>query len=284
MASVPRIATSVAQLKDALRDLGARSRRVGLVPTMGALHEGHLSLVRAASTECETVVATIFVNPTQFAPHEDLAKYPRTLDADLELLAQENTDLVFLPTNAEVYPEGFSTYVEPSQVAVPLEGTFRPNHFRGVATVVLKLFNMVQPDVAYFGQKDFQQCLVVRRMIADLNLPIEFRVCPIVREPDGLAISSRNRYLTPAERTRALAISRSLTIATELIRQGERSAAVIKAKIEQVMRDAGIDRIDYVAVADPDTLMENQAISRPVILLIAAFVGQTRLIDNCLVE
>ena len=284
MASQPRIATTAADLRSALRELGRAQRRVGVVPTMGALHDGHLSLVRASRAECDITVATIFVNPTQFAPNEDLSKYPRTLNADLALLANEKTDLVFVPQPQEIYPPGFSTFVTPPRVALPLEGQFRPDHFRGVATVVLKLFNLIQPTAAFFGQKDFQQCLVLQHMIADLALPIDFRICPIVREPDGLAMSSRNRYLNPAERQQALALSGALSAASDLIRRGETSADVVRSAMQGILRDAGIDRIDYTSVADSDTLDEKTLIRRPVILLIAAFLGQTRLIDNCLVE
>ena len=189
---------------------------------MGALHEGHLSLVRAAKAECDYTVVSIFVNPSQFGPNEDFAKYPRTLDADLALLAGCGADLVFAPGNEEVYRAGHATWVEVGSVAEPLEGVFRPGHFRGVATVVLKLLNMVQPDAAYFGQKDYQQALVIRRMVADLDVPVAIRVCPIVREPDGLAMSSRNRYLSPAARRRALVLWKSLQLAGKLVAEGER--------------------------------------------------------------
>ena len=195
---IPKPVTTVAQLREQLRTARRAGRKIGLVPTMGALHEGHLSLVRAAKAECDYTVVSIYVNPSQFGPNEDFAKYPRTLEADLALLAGCGADLVFAPGNDEVYRAGHATWVEVGPVAEPLEGVFRPGHFRGVATVVLKLLNMVQPDAAYFGQKDYQQALVIRRMVADLDLPVAIRVCPTVREPDGLAMSSRNRYLSPA--------------------------------------------------------------------------------------
>ena len=198
---------------------------------MGALHEGHLSLVRAARAECDYTVVSIYVNPSQFGPSEDFAKYPRTLEADLALLAGCRTDLVLAPGNEEVYRPGHATWVEVGAVAEPLEGACRPGHFRGVATIVLKLFNMVQPDVAYFGQKDFQQALVIRRMVADLDVPVVIRVCPIVREPDGLAMSSRNRYLSPAARQRALVLWKSLQLAAELVEKRRAQCAAIAARM-----------------------------------------------------
>lgn len=257
-------------------------RTIGLVPTMGALHEGHLSLVRRAKAECDAVVATIFVNPAQFGPHEDFDKYPRTLERDLELLGQVGCDLVFAPPKDEMYPAGFSTYVEPPAVAAPLEGVCRPGHFRGVATVVLKLLNLVPADVAYFGQKDYQQSLVIQHMARDLNLPIRIAVCPIVRESDGLALSSRNRYLSSAERQQALALSRGLARAESLVRAGERTAAVIVAALRGELAAAGIERIEYATVADAETLEEVRLLDRPAVALVAAFVGATRLIDNTL--
>lgn len=279
----PIVVTMIAELHTALSTLRSPGLRVGLVPTMGALHEGHLSLVRAARQECDVTLVTIFVNPTQFGPQEDLARYPRSLEADLVSLARENADLVFAPLEREMYPAGFSTFIDPPAVALPLEGQCRPGHFRGVTTVVLKLFQLIPASVAYFGQKDYQQSLVIRRMAADLNVPIEIRVCPVVREPDGLAMSSRNRYLSPAERLQAVAISQSLSAGRQLIERGERSAAVVRDQMRQVLITAGIERMDYVAVVDAESLAEVNIISSRVALLIAAFVGQTRLIDNCLV-
>jgi pantoate--beta-alanine ligase len=264
----------------AVTEARAAGKVVGLVPTMGALHDGHLSLVRAANDECDFTVATIFVNPTQFGPREDFGKYPRSLDADLALLAANDVDLVFAPSRDEMYAADFSTYVEPPQVATPLEGQCRLGHFRGVATVVLKLFNIIPAHFAYFGQKDFQQALVIRRMAADFNLPMRICVCPILREPDGLAMSSRNRYLAPAERQQALALSRALRGAAKLVSDGEHCAATVKAAMLKTLGDAGIERIDYVALADPDTLAEVSELKTRTVALIAAFVGATRLIDN----
>ena len=249
---------------------------------MGALHAGHLSLVDAAAQECESTVVSIFVNPTQFGPDEDFGRYPRTLAADLALMADRRVDCVFAPSTAEMYPAGATTFVEVPAAAEPLEGKFRPGHFRGVATVVLKLFNLVRPDVAYFGRKDYQQSLVVRRMAADLDLPVRVRVCPTIRESDGLALSSRNRYLSPPERKRALAISRSLQLAADLVRSGARDGKGIVERMRAEL-DAQQLEIDYVALADPETLAAIDVVDRPVVALIAARVGTTRLIDNELI-
>ena len=261
-------------------ELKRQRQRVALVPTMGALHEGHLSLVRAAYERADVVVATIFVNPTQFGPSEDFGRYPRTLEADLRALADAGCGWVFVPQQSDIYPPGFSTYVEPPDVAAPLEGVFRPGHFRGVATVVLKLFQIVPADIAVFGQKDYQQALVIHRMAADLNLPIEIVTCPTVREPDGLALSSRNRYLSAAEREQALAISRALADANRLYRAGERGAAKIESTMRNILTAAGIEKIDYAAVVDAETLAELAHIDRRAVALIACHVGATRLIDN----
>jgi pantoate--beta-alanine ligase len=283
MAGLRTIATA-AEIYAEVRALRAIGKSIGLVPTMGALHEGHLSLVRRARNECDVVVATIFVNPSQFGPQEDFSRYPRTLERDLELLAAEGCDLVFAPPKDEIYPPGFSTYVEPPAVSLPLEGKCRAGHFRGVATVVLKLFNLIPADVAYFGQKDYQQSLVIRHMVRDLNLPIQIAVCPIVREGDGLALSSRNRYLSPAERQQALALSRSLKRANELVCSGQRDPAAIAAAMRGELTAAGIERIDYATVADAQTLEELNTLDRSAVALVACFVGTTRLIDNCLLN
>jgi len=274
--------TTAAEISAEVRARHEAGKSIGLVPTMGALHEGHLSLVRRARSECDAVIATIFVNPAQFGPQEDFSRYPRTLERDLELLAAENCDLAFVPAQDAIYPPGFSTYVEPPAVAAPLEGKSRPGHFRGVATIVLKLFNLVPADIAYFGQKDYQQSLVIRHMVRDLNLPIKISVCPIVREADGLALSSRNRYLSPAERQQALALSRSLKLAEERFRAGQRDGAAIASAMRHELTAAGIKRIDYATLADAQTLAELNRLDRPAVALVACFVGTTRLIDNCL--
>lgn len=269
-------------MQAAVRELQRAGKTVGLVPTMGALHEGHLSLVRRAKSECDVAVATIFVNPTQFAPHEDFSKYPRTLESDLDLLESANCDLVFVPSREEMYPPEASTFIDPPQVAQPLEGVFRPVHFRGVATIVLKLFNTIPADRAYFGQKDFQQTLVIKRMVADLNVATQIVVCPIIREPDGLAMSSRNRYLSPSDRERGLALSRALNLVQEQANRGERNSSELTKRMHDVLEQAGIERIDYAAIVNPETLAEMTRLDRPAVALIAAYVGTTRLIDNCL--
>lgn len=280
----PQILSTIAELRECCADMRRRGRRIGLVPTMGALHEGHLSLARAANAECDATFVTIFVNPTQFGPHEDFGRYPRTLERDRELLAQERVAWVFVPSTEQLYPPGCSTWVEPSRVSLPWEGVCRPGHFRGVATIVLKLFQLIPADVAFFGQKDFQQCRVIETMVRDLNIPITIRRCPTVREPDGLAMSSRNRYLSAEERERALALSRALRAGKQLIEGGECDARFIQDRMREVLLAAGIDQIDYVGIADPETMEALDEVGARAVLLIAARVGQTRLIDNCLLE
>ena len=272
-----RLLHSVAEMATART---AAERPLGLVPTMGALHEGHLSLVRRARSENATLVVTIFVNPTQFAPNEDLAAYPRDLDRDIALLEQEGADLVFLPSPEEIYPDGFDTWVSVDRTSAPLEGESRPGHFRGVATVVCKLFNIVRPDGAYFGQKDAQQLQVIRRMNADLNLGVELTAIPTVREPDGLAMSSRNAYLSPAERRAAPVLYNSLRAAKDLYADGVRQAPAIREAMQRVLDAEPLARIDYVSVADPDTLAELQQIEGPALVSLAIRIGDTRLIDN----
>jgi pantoate--beta-alanine ligase len=280
--STPPVVSTIAAIREIVVRAKAAGRRVGLVPTMGALHAGHLSLVEASRRECGLTVVTIFVNPTQFGPHEDFAKYPRTLEADLEKLAGMGVEAVFAPTSQQMYPEGFSTYVDPPEVARPWEGVARPGHFRGVTTVVLKLFNAAPADAAYFGHKDYQQSAVIRRMVEDFNVPIEIRVMPTVREPDGLAMSSRNVYLSLDERRRALSLFQSLKLAEQLVGQGERDAALIRRRMCQTLEAGGVDSIDYATIVDPENLAELNRIEGPAIALIAARAGKTRLIDNLL--
>jgi pantoate--beta-alanine ligase len=257
---------------------------LGFVPTMGYLHEGHLALVRRARAECPSVAASIFVNPTQFGPREDFARYPRDPERDLALLEKEGVDLVFMPEAEEMYPPGFDTWVEVGTITRRLEGRARPGHFRGVATVVCKLFNIVQPRRAYFGEKDAQQLRVVRKMVQDLNLPLEIVPVPTVREPDGLALSSRNVYLSPEERRQALALSAALRLAQELVANGERRAAVIRARMRRRICQEPDARIDYVSVADAETLEELRVVDRPALVSLAVRIGSTRLIDNVVVE
>lgn len=253
---------------------------VGLVPTMGYLHEGHLSLVRRASEECDQVVVSIFVNPTQFGPKEDLSKYPRDLDRDLSLLEPLGVDLVWMPTAEIMYPPGYQTWVEVEAITRPLEGAMRPGHFRGVTTVVAKLFNTVQPHRAYFGQKDAQQAAVIRQMTSDLNFPIQIVVCPIVREPDGLAMSSRNVYLEPAQREAATVLYRSLCAAKEAHDRGERDAEKLRQVIKGVIASEPLANVQYVSCADYDTLEELETVKGKTLLSLAVFMGKTRLIDN----
>lgn len=274
-----RVVRTVSELRMALRAFREGGQRIGFVPTMGYLHEGHAALIRQSKARCGATVVSIFVNPAQFAPSEDLAKYPRDLEADQNLCLRLGVDLLFLPENSEVYPAGFGTYVDPGRVAEPLCGQFRPGHFRGVATVVAKLFNMVQPDLAFFGQKDLQQTVVIRRMVRDLNLPVEVVVVPTVREAGGLALSSRNAYLSPEERGRAGAISRGLFAAEAAYRGGERSAEALTALVLEQVRP--VASVQYCEVVDLQSLqLVRGALEQPAAIALAAFVGSTRLIDN----
>ncbi len=275
------VVRSIAECRTARAALDAD---LGFVPTMGYLHEGHLALVRRARAECPSVAVSIFVNPTQFGPREDFARYPRDPERDLSLLEKEGVDLVFMPEAAEMYPPGFDTWVEVGTITRRLEGRARPGHFRGVATVVCKLFNIVQPRRAYFGEKDAQQLRVVRKMVRDLNLPVEIVPVPTVREPDGLALSSRNVYLSPQERQEALALSAALRLAQELVARGERRASVIRARMRRRIRQEPDARIDYVSVADAETLEELSVVDRPALVSLAVRIGTTRLIDNVVLE
>lgn len=255
--------------------------RVGLVPTMGALHAGHLSLVEQARAENDAVIVTIFVNPTQFGPHEDFAAYPRNLERDLEMLRAAGAALVFTPTPEMMYPPGFQTYIEVMQVAQGLEGERRPGHFRGVATVVAKLFNLTQPSKAYFGQKDAQQVVVIRRMVRDLDFPLEVVVCPTLREADGLAMSSRNVYLRPEQRRAAPVLYRALQAAATAYAAGERQPSALSRIATEVLQSDPLVTVDYVSVADALTLTEAQeAVETPFLLSLAVHMGSTRLIDN----
>jgi pantoate--beta-alanine ligase len=272
------------QVQREVRKARGKGLRVGLVPTMGALHEGHASLIRAARAECGYVVVSLFVNPTQFGPGEDLMRYPRPIEKDMEVCRREGADLVFAPAAAEMYPEGFATTVRIAGLSEKMCGAFRPGHFDGVCTVVAKLLAIVQPDAAYFGEKDAQQLAIVRRMAADLDLPLEIRGCPLVREPDGLAMSSRNAYLGAEERQRALAISAALADARKAIESGERSAAAVAGRLRRRLQAATGVELQYVAVVDPDTLADLDRIAGQALVAVAAKVGATRLIDNVLLR
>jgi len=271
---------SVSTLDDLWATRLSFTGKVGLVPTMGFLHEGHLSLIRRAREECDHVVVSIFVNPTQFGPKEDLSKYPRDIDHDLELIEPLGTDLVWMPTPEIMYPQGYQTWVEVEAITRSLEGAMRPGHFRGVTTVVAKLFTGVQPHKAYFGQKDAQQAAVIRQMTRDLNFPIEIVICPIVREPDGLAMSSRNIYLDTEQRNAATVLFRSLSAAKDLYESGERDGEKIRGKMKDVLASEQLADVQYVSCADYDTLEELSEIKGKALLSMAVFIGKTRLIDN----
>ena len=272
--------TTVSDLRSLTDGFKSKQQTIGVVPTMGALHEGHLSLVRESLKSCDQTIVTIFVNPTQFGPNEDLRNYPRPPAADYAKLEALGVEHIFAPADDEVYPRGFSTTIAPPKVAGKLEGEFRPTHFAGVATVVLKLLNMTQADSAFFGQKDYQQVLVVQTMVADLNINVDIRVCPIVRESDGLALSSRNVYLSEEERKIALTLSRTLDHVQALVGQGQTDGFEVVTEMRQMLIDGGVTSVDYAVVADPKTLNTAEKISLPVVALIAAHVGETRLIDN----
>ena len=259
-------------------------RPLGLVPTMGFLHAGHISLVKAAKAGCASVAVSIFVNPTQFGPNEDLAKYPRDLPRDLSLLEASGADLVWTPTPEVMYPSGFQTWMEVRELAKGLEGALRAGHFRGVTTVVAKLFNAVGPDKAYFGQKDAQQAAVIRQMAKDLNFPVEIVICPIVREPDGLAMSSRNTYLKPEERQAATVLFRALSAAKVACEAGEKNGDRLRKIMSDTINAEPLAKLQYVSCADYDTLEELEVITGKALLSLAVYVGKTRLIDNFVIE
>jgi pantoate--beta-alanine ligase len=277
-----RVIDSVAALRQYLGEQRMAGKRIGLVPTMGFLHDGHLSLVRAARQDCEIVVMSIFVNPKQFGPHEDFESYPRDMKRDLQLAREGGVDVVFTPDVREVYPEGFQSEVSVHGLTTSLCGASRPGHFNGVTTVVAKLFNMVGPDRAYFGQKDYQQAAVIQRMVTDLNMPLTVVVCPIVREPDGLAMSSRNAYLNLEERRAALVLSRALHVAETRIDEGERRAPSLEEALREVIAAEPLARLDYAVVCDPKTLLPVETLSETVLVALAVHIGRTRLIDNAL--
>lgn len=279
-----RVVTSVAEMQRVCRELRAGDRVLGFVPTMGALHEGHLSLVRRARMECDVVVASIFVNPLQFGPGEDFGRYPRTFEADCRSLEAEGVKVVFAPEASEMYPEGAVTTVTVPDVGDRLDGASRPGHFTGVATVVAKLFHIVGPAKAFFGQKDAAQVAVLRQMVRDLNFDLEIVTCPIVRDADGLALSSRNKYLSEVERGQALALHRCLLQIQEEIAQGERrSESLVRIGLEVLRAATGV-RVDYLAVVDAGTLRPVEMAEKGCLVAVAAYVGKTRLIDNFLVD
>jgi pantoate--beta-alanine ligase len=279
-----KIRTTIHDMRSASHAARQSGKRIGFVPTMGALHEGHLSLVRAARTSSDVVVASIFVNPTQFGPNEDLAKYPRSFERDCEMLEREGVDFVFAPSVEEMYPAGAVTWVTVEELSSKLDGRSRPGHFRGVTTVVAKLFHIVEPDKAFFGQKDAAQVAIIRRMVRDLNLPVEIVVCPIVREPDGLAMSSRNAYLDPGQRKQALVLHRSLMRVQQMAAAGDRNVSKLIAAGRETFAEENSVRLDYFEIVDPDTLDPMKDLSRESLAAVAAYVGTTRLIDNMLLK
>lgn len=278
-----QIVTTVREMQQVCRALKS-TRTLGLVPTMGALHEGHLSLVQRALAECDVVAVSIFVNPTQFAAGEDFEVYPRTFEDDCAKLEAAGVTLLFVPSAAEMYPDGATTFVEVAELGDRLDGASRPGHFRGVATVVAKLFHIVGPDRAYFGQKDAAQVAVLRAMVRDLNIPVRLVACPIVRERDGLAMSSRNRNLSVQERERALILNRALHAGHRLLQSGETNAETLRGAILATLATDQNLRLDYAAVVDPETLLPLAEISSGALIAVAAWVGSTRLIDNILIE
>ncbi|HEX3663284.1 MAG TPA: pantoate--beta-alanine ligase [Acidobacteriaceae bacterium] len=278
-----KIVRTIAETRAAVADLRRQGRSLGLVPTMGALHDGHISLVRAAKAACDAVAVTIFVNPTQFAPNEDFSKYPRTFEADCRLLEAQSVDLLFAPDTAEMYSDGATTFVEVEEIQDRLDGESRPGHFRGVATVVAKLFHIFAPDKAFFGQKDAAQVAILRRMVRDLLFNLELVVCPIVREPDGLAMSSRNRYLSPDDHRHALVLSRALRAVEAQVQAGEADAAALIETGLRILAEEPSARVDYFRVVDPATLEDRPHIRDGALVAVAAFVGPARLIDNLLI-
>lgn len=278
-----KVFTDVRKIQEYCSSLKRRGVTIGFVPTMGALHEGHLSLIRRARKENACVCVSIFVNPIQFGPAEDLKRYPRPIRRDTSLCENENADILFVPSVRGLYGDDFRTYVEVEGLSDVLCGAARHGHFRGVATVLAKLFNIVQPDRAYFGQKDFQQSVVVRRMVGDLNFPVTIRVVPTVREAQGLALSSRNAYLSAEERRDAVRISQSLKIARDMVREGTRDSRVVIRRMERVIKGQGGLSVEYIEIVDPDTLSPLRRINGRAVVVVAARAGKTRLIDNTVV-
>jgi len=275
---------TIARMSTLAKMLRKEGKTVGFVPTMGYLHDGHISLVKAARKHTDVVVISVFVNPAQFGPKEDLEKYPRDPKRDETMSAQAGVDIMFCPTAKEMYPDGYSTYVAVEGVSQVMCGASRPSHFRGVTTVVAKLFGIVKPDIAYFGQKDAQQAIIIKKMASDLDMDIEIKVMPTVRERDGLAMSSRNTYLSEAERRDAVVLNQALKRAESLVSAGEKKAAVIKEEIRKMIAETATAKIDYIALVDPQDLKELETIGKEALIALAVFFGRTRLIDNTIVH
>jgi pantoate--beta-alanine ligase len=278
------IAKTIDAVRTLVKQAKAAGKRIGFVPTMGALHAGHVSLIEAAKAQTEVVVVSVFVNPTQFAPNEDFNKYPRTLDADIEICRNTGVDVVFAPSVRQMYATEQLTWVDVEKLADVLCGVSRPGHFRGVTTVCAKLFNIVSPDIAFFGQKDAQQAIIIRRMVVELNMPLEIVVCPTVRESNGLAMSSRNKYLSEQQRQEAAAIYESLRKAEQLIRSGEKNARNIIAAMHQILQRTGSIQTEYIHIVDEASLADMQVVRGTVLIAVAARIGSTRLIDNILID
>lgn len=279
-----RIITKAGELHEAMREERSRGRRIGFVPTMGFLHEGHLSLVRESVQQTDVTVVSIFVNPTQFGPREDFNEYPRDTGRDTEILKGEEVDYLFLPDRGEMYSKDYKTYVEVHSLQDKLCGRSRPDHFRGVCTVILKLFNAVDPDIAFFGQKDAQQAIILKRMVQDLNLGVKIEILPIVREEDGLALSSRNTNLNPEERRAALVLSKSLEEARRIVMNGERDPEQIIGRMKEMIAAEPLAKIDYVEIVDMENLVPVRKIKKEVLAALAVFVGKLRLIDNTILQ
>lgn len=278
------VINKIEEMKKKSEEFKKEGQKIGFVPTMGYLHEGHLALVRKAKELSDKVVVSIFVNPLQFGPREDFKEYPRDLERDFTLLEKEGVDVVFVPDEEEMYPKDFQTYVEVTKLTERLCGAFRPGHFKGVTTVVLKLFNIVKPDIAIFGEKDYQQLLVIKQMVKDLNLDVEIVPCPTVREPDGLAMSSRNIYLSPKERESALSLYKALNLAEKMVKDGEKDPEKIKKSMIEFINMHPYIIVQYIEIVDPQTLEPVEVIDKPVLCAIAAFVGKARLIDNKIIS
>jgi pantoate--beta-alanine ligase len=278
------ILTSAAEVSAVSKEAHRAGKRVGFIPTMGALHEGHLSLVRTARAQSDVVIASVFVNPTQFGPKEDFSKYPRNVEQDSAMLAAEKTDYLFLPAVEEMYPPGATTWVTVQGLSDKLDGRSRPGHFNGVTTVVANLFNIVQPDLAFFGQKDAAQVAIVKKMVHDLNFDVLIVVCPIIREADGLAMSSRNAYLNPEQRKQSLVLYRSLMRMQMLVDRGETKSEALLAAGKQVIAEEPLVRLDYLEIVNPETLDQTGEIGQSALIAVAAFAGSTRLIDNIVVH
>ena len=275
-----KIVSDIREMQQLAGHYRQQGKTIGFVPTMGYLHEGHLSLMRRARPQCDILVVSIFVNPTQFGPNEDFERYPRDFERDERLCREVGVDVVFYPTADAMYPRPYLTYVNVEKLSETMCGASRPGHFRGVTTVVTKLFNIVQPHIAVFGQKDYQQSLIIRQMVRDLNFDVQIDVAPIVREADGLAMSSRNKYLSPEERQQALVLYRSLTRAEELIREGERNADALLQAMQTIISEAPDARIDYIAIVDAETLEPLSTVRHNTVIALAVYIGTTRLIDN----